>query len=84
MGDWSYNFALLQELFDEHFKKVHMREDASQADTRVVRESTEGQLASRLVRNRKHQLYHPFPIKFCHTRFSPLDSTKQTLSNSAR
>jgi hypothetical protein len=29
MGDWSYNSALLQELFDEHFKKVHRREDAN-------------------------------------------------------
>ena len=29
MGDWSYNSALLQELFDEHFKKVRLREDAN-------------------------------------------------------
>jgi hypothetical protein len=29
MGDWSYNFALLQELFEEHLKKVHLREDAN-------------------------------------------------------
>ena len=27
IGDRSYNLALLQELFDEHFKKVHVRED---------------------------------------------------------
>jgi hypothetical protein len=31
MGDESYNSALLQELFDEHFKKVHMTVDASRA-----------------------------------------------------
>jgi DNA helicase TIP49 (TBP-interacting protein) len=29
MGDRSYNLALLQELFDEHLKKVHLREDAN-------------------------------------------------------
>jgi hypothetical protein len=27
MGDSSYNLAMLEELFDEHFKKVHLRED---------------------------------------------------------
>jgi hypothetical protein len=26
MGDKSYNLALLEEEFDEHFKKAHMRE----------------------------------------------------------
>ena len=29
MGDRSYNLALLQELFDEHLKKVHPREDTN-------------------------------------------------------
>ncbi len=42
MGDRSYNFALLRELFNEHFKKVHLREDASQAAVRIVREATDG------------------------------------------
>jgi hypothetical protein len=27
--------------FDQHFKRVHMREDASQAAARIVREATE-------------------------------------------
>ena len=40
MGDSSYNLAMLEEQFDEHFKKVHLREDASQA-ARIVREATE-------------------------------------------
>ena len=31
----------LQEQFNKHFKKVHLREDASQAAVRVVREATE-------------------------------------------
>jgi hypothetical protein len=33
--------ARLQALFQQHFVKVHMREDASQAAARVVREATE-------------------------------------------
>jgi hypothetical protein len=32
---------LLRGMFDQHFKRVHMREDASQAATRIVREATE-------------------------------------------
>jgi hypothetical protein len=31
----------LKDMFAEHFKNVHMREDASQAAARVVREATE-------------------------------------------
>jgi hypothetical protein len=31
----------LEKLFREHFRKVHMREDASQAAARIVREATE-------------------------------------------
>ena len=31
----------LQQEFDRHFKYVHMREDASQAAARIVREATE-------------------------------------------
>jgi len=27
MGDSSYNLAMLEELFEEHFKKVHVHED---------------------------------------------------------
>ena len=30
----------LNVLFDSHFQKVHMREDASQAAARIVREAT--------------------------------------------
>ena len=33
--------ALLEKLFQKHFRDVHMREDASQAAARVVREATE-------------------------------------------
>jgi hypothetical protein len=40
MGDRRYNFEVLRKLFDEHFKKVHLREDASQAAARIVREAT--------------------------------------------
>jgi hypothetical protein len=31
----------LQQEFDRHFKNVHLRQDASQAATRIVREATE-------------------------------------------
>jgi hypothetical protein len=31
----------LQNLFDQHLRTVHMREDASQAAARIVREATE-------------------------------------------
>ena len=30
MGDTSYNLAMLEEQFDEHVKKAHMREEQSQ------------------------------------------------------
>jgi len=33
--------AVLQAAFDVHFKTVHMREDASQAAARIVRQATE-------------------------------------------
>jgi hypothetical protein len=33
--------AKLQKLFDEHFRRVHLPEDASQAAARIVREATE-------------------------------------------
>jgi hypothetical protein len=36
------NMAELQEAFDRHFKEMHLREDASQAAARIVREATEG------------------------------------------
>ena len=36
MGDKSYNLALLEEEFDEHFKKVHLREDARQAAAQLL------------------------------------------------
>jgi hypothetical protein len=32
----------LEKLFREHFRMVHMLEDASQAAARIVREATEG------------------------------------------
>lgn len=35
------SLALLHGMFSEHFKRVHMREDASQAAARLVREATE-------------------------------------------
>jgi hypothetical protein len=31
----------LKRQFDKHFKRVHMREDASQAAARIVRDATE-------------------------------------------
>jgi Fe-S cluster biogenesis protein NfuA len=31
----------LKEKFDSHFKKVHLREDVSQAAARIVRQATE-------------------------------------------
>jgi hypothetical protein len=31
---------LLEKLFQKHFRDVHMREDASQAAARIVREAT--------------------------------------------
>jgi hypothetical protein len=31
----------LQRQFDQHFKRIHIREDASQAAARIVREATE-------------------------------------------
>lgn len=31
----------LQRQFDQHFKRVHMREDASQSAARIVREATD-------------------------------------------
>lgn len=34
--------ALIHGMFSEHFKKVHMHEDASQAAARIVREATDG------------------------------------------
>jgi len=34
------NEKALQKAFDLHFKSVHMREDASQAAVRIVREAT--------------------------------------------
>lgn len=37
----SSNEQRLQALFNEHFRKVHMPEDASQAAARSVREATE-------------------------------------------
>jgi hypothetical protein len=40
MGDRSYNLAMLEEEFDEHFKKVHLREDASQAAAQIVKKAT--------------------------------------------
>jgi len=40
-GEQADNERKLQELFDQHFKHVHLREDASQAAARVVREATE-------------------------------------------
>jgi hypothetical protein len=36
------NEATLRAAFDVHFKMVHLREDASQAAARIVREATEG------------------------------------------
>jgi hypothetical protein len=36
MGDRSYNLAMLEEEFDEHFKKVHLREDARQAAAQLL------------------------------------------------
>jgi hypothetical protein len=35
------NQHLLDAMFDNHFKRVHMREDASQAAARIVREATD-------------------------------------------
>jgi hypothetical protein len=32
---------ILRAMFDQHFKRIHMREDASQAAARIVREATE-------------------------------------------
>ena len=32
--------SLIRGIFDLHFKQVHMREDASQAAARIVREAT--------------------------------------------
>jgi hypothetical protein len=33
--------ATLQAIFDVHFKTIHLREDASQAAARIVKEATE-------------------------------------------
>jgi hypothetical protein len=35
--------TLVRRMFDAHFRIVHMREDASQAAMRIVREATEGE-----------------------------------------
>jgi len=35
------NQAELQAAFDRHFKETHLREDASQAAARIVKEATE-------------------------------------------
>jgi len=32
---------MIQRMFDSHFKEVHLREDASQAAARIVREATQ-------------------------------------------
>ncbi len=34
------NQELLDKMFADHFKRIHMREDASQAAARIVREAT--------------------------------------------
>jgi hypothetical protein len=33
---------MLRGMFDNHFRRVHAKEDASQAAARIVREATEG------------------------------------------
>jgi len=40
-GNTLSNKVLARGIFDLHFKQVHMREDASQAPARIVREATE-------------------------------------------
>jgi hypothetical protein len=40
-GNRETNMAELQDAFARHFKEVHLREDASQAAARIVREATE-------------------------------------------
>jgi hypothetical protein len=41
-GNTLPNKALIRGIYDLHFKLIHMREDASQAAARIVREATEG------------------------------------------
>jgi hypothetical protein len=40
-GNTLSNKALMRGMYDLHFKQLHMREDASQAAFRAVKESTE-------------------------------------------
>jgi Fe-S cluster biogenesis protein NfuA len=39
-GNTMHHKMLLRGMFDQHFKRVHLREDASQAAARIVREAT--------------------------------------------
>jgi hypothetical protein len=41
VGDPKEHQAELERLFADHFKRVHLHEDASQAAARIVREATE-------------------------------------------
>ena len=40
-GNTMHHKKLLRGMFDQHFKRVHMREDANQAAAGIVRETTE-------------------------------------------